>query len=166
MADLPEFKFWFNTSDSEMGVRMGLGIYETETVDFYRRTITLGMTCWDIGSQTGFYTCLFAYLAGANGKVIAYEPMPESFEMINRNIAANEWGSRVIVNNVACSDSAGYLSMLPIAQMYMADNESPNAKKNKYVRLDQENNPFPDIIKIDVEGHEPAVIRGLSGILE
>ena len=78
MAELPEFRFWFDTADPEMGVRMGFGIYEPETVEFFRGVIKPGMTCWDVGAQTGFFTCLFSKLVGEQGQVMAYEPMPEA----------------------------------------------------------------------------------------
>jgi FkbM family methyltransferase len=165
MAELDDFRFWFNTSDTEMGVRMGMGLYEPETVNFFRQVIKPGMTCWDIGAQTGFMTCLFAKLAGSTGRVFAYEPLPRSFEMIKRNIRENSFDSIVVVKNVACSDKHGHIPMTVASDMLIADKTSVDAKPIECVRLDEENLPTPDLIKIDVEGHEPAVISGLENVL-
>ncbi len=164
MAELPDFRFWFDTRDTEMGVKMGFGIYEPDTVGFFRETVTPGMTCWDIGAQTGFYTCLFAVLTGETGRVCAYEPMPRSFEIITRNVRENRFGPRVAARNVACSNSRGHVPMLAAANMYVVDRTSASATSIECVRLDEEDLPLPGLIKIDVEGHEPAVLQGLSGV--
>lgn len=166
MADLRDFRFWFNTSDVEMGVRMGFGIYEPETEQFFREVITPGMICWDIGAQTGFFTCLFAKLSGPEGRVYAYEPMPPSYEMILKNISENGFGPRVSVRNVACSDAHGFVPMTKTSQMFIVDHDSKDTQTVECVRLDQEENLLPELIKIDVEGHEPAVLRGLANVLE
>jgi FkbM family methyltransferase len=166
MSELENFRFWFDTRDTEMGVKMGFGLYEPETIAFFRQTITQGMTCWDIGAQTGFFTCLFAALTGKSGKVVAYEPLPRTFEILGKNVRENAFGGRVTAHNAACSDAPGQVRMLETSNMLVVDAEAKNARPVDCVRLDQEQIPSPDLIKIDVEGHEPAVLRGLSGVLE
>ena len=165
MAELREFKFWFDTGDAEMGVRMGLGLYEPESSEFFRKTIVPGMICWDIGAQTGYYTCLFSHLSGPLGIVCAFEPMPENFRLLERNIAENGLQLRVTARNAACSDCAGTIAMTAVSHMYVATPKSDQSLAVECVRLDTQNLPAPDLIKIDVEGHEPAVLRGLSGLL-
>lgn len=166
MAELSDFRFWFNTTDSEMGMRMGLGLYEPETVQFFRDIIMPGMVCWDIGAQTGFFSCLFATLSGPGGRVHAYEPMPQSYAMILRNIRENGLEARVTIKNMACSDAKGAVPMTQASGMFVVDHESSDARQIACVRLDQEGLRAPDLIKIDVEGHEPAVLRGLEGVLK
>ena len=60
MSELDDFRFWFNTSDREMGVVMAMGQYEPSSVRFIRQALRPGMKCIDAGAQTGFYTCLMA----------------------------------------------------------------------------------------------------------
>src|SRR6266568_598196 len=69
MAEPEGFRFWFRTADREMGVAMGLGLYEPTSVALVKRLVQPGMRCLDIGAQTGFYTCLMASRAGAGGSV-------------------------------------------------------------------------------------------------
>jgi len=166
MAKLADFRFWFNTTDSEMGLRMGMGLYEPETVQFFRDIITPGMTCWDIGAQTGFFSCLFATLSGPSGRVHAYEPMPQSYAMILRNIRENGLEARVVVKNMACSDCRGAIPMIQASGMFVVDHKSNDVQKIACIRLDEEGLHAPGLIKIDVEGHEPAVLRGLEGVLQ
>jgi len=86
MAELTEFRFWFDTTDTEMGVKMAFSLYEPETIDFFRRVVRPGMTCWDIGAQTGFFTCLFCALAGESGRVVSYRS--SSWSSMNTGFAA------------------------------------------------------------------------------
>ena len=44
----------------------------------------------DIGAAFGFYTILSSKMIGPKGKVIAIEPQPESFQMLNSNIKLNK----------------------------------------------------------------------------
>ena len=165
MADLAEFRFWFNTSDVEMGLRMGFKVYEPETVNAIRDLVKEGMTCWDIGAQTGYYTCLFAHYVGATGKVVAYEPMPQSFAMVEKNLQENGF-TQVVAVNAACSDASGLLTMHETSGMFIAGSGDGPSHTVPKVRLDEQRHPLPDLIKIDVEGHEPAVLAGLKGILK
>ncbi len=41
----------------------------------------------DIGANIGHYTLLFSKLVGPTGRVIAFEPMPETFELLCANVA-------------------------------------------------------------------------------
>lgn len=165
MAELPDFRFWFDTTDVEMGVRMGFGNYEPETIAFFRDVITPGMTCWDVGAQTGFFTCLFSKLVGERGMVVGYEPRPQSFRLLEKNIAENGFDDHALGRKVACSDAAGHVPMVQTAGMFVVDHASADAQETECVRLDQEKHArLPDLIKIDVEGHEPAVLRGLEGV--
>src|ERR687885_871958 len=64
MAEVEDFRFWFNTSDRDMGVPMALGVYEPSAVALVKRLVRPGMCCLDIGAQTGYFTCLMASLVG------------------------------------------------------------------------------------------------------
>jgi FkbM family methyltransferase len=96
--------------------------------------------------------------------VVSYEPMPKSFQVLQKNIVENGYATRVDARQVACSHATGQVAVASVAGMYVVDSAA-GAQSIECVRLDQEELPEPDIIKIDVEGHEPAVLRGLAGVL-
>lgn len=167
MAELADFKFWFNSSDREMGVPMGFGTYEQETVSFLKGVVTPGMVCWDIGAQTGFFTCLLSRLVGNSGEVISYEPMPNSFDLMAKNIKENGFDKIAYAFNAACSNIIGEIPMMLASKMFVVEKNAKDTIKIPCVRLDEAGHErLPDLIKIDVEGHEPAVLEGLEKVLQ
>ncbi len=163
MSDVNGFRFWFNSSDREMGTRMAAGLYEPETVSILQRVVRPDMHCLDIGAQTGFYTCLMANLIGPGGEVNAFEPFNQSFELLETNVAENNWEDRVKIHNIAISDSNFDIRVGIASGMIVADSNGSNiikATKIDDIRLDK-----VDFCKIDIEGHEPKAIRGMEQLL-
>ena len=166
MSEVEGFRFWFNSSDREMGVVMALGMYEPEEVALMKRLIRPGNQCLDVGAQTGFYTCLMASLVGPSGQVHAFEPMPTSFAMLSRNIAENDFQDGVSARQLACSDAAATIQASRVSNMYIAgDVAGTETVSMETVRVDDLIQGPIDVIKIDVEGHEPAAIRGMQKLI-
>lgn len=166
MAELDGFRFWFNTSDREMGVIMALGMYEPDSVNLVRRIVQPGMHCLDIGAQTGFFTCLLARCVGPAGKVHAFEPMPASYQLLERNIHENVFTDRVITHPLAASNAKAEISASKLANMYVAgDVQGAESICMKTVRIDDVISERIDFIKIDIEGHEPAAIEGMQSLI-
>lgn len=166
MAELDEFRFWFNTSDREMGVVMAMGRYEPSCVRFIRQALRPGMRCLDAGAQTGFYTCLIASLVGETGMVYAFEPMPECYQVLVKNVAENGYGSRVRPYQLACSSAASELEASRVGSMYVAGAVDGCPRVSMTAgRLDDIVQDDVDLIKIDVEGHEPAALDGMRQVI-
>jgi len=163
MTAINGFRFWFNSSDREMGAVMATGSYEKDTVQLLRKIIKPAMSCVDVGAQTGFFTCLLSDIVGQHGFVRAFEPMPRSLELLRLNVKENNLDSRVTVFPLACAEASGELYVDIASGMAVA---SPNgAHKFVSVTLDSAIQDRVDFCKIDVEGHEPSVIRGMRGLL-
>jgi len=120
----------------------------------------------DIGVHLGFYS---RHLAGYCASVIGFEPNPASAALARRALPRN-----VRIENVALSDRAGR-AVLRIPKLGAAGAEEAlgtlenantlggaafNEVEVRAVRLDDYDLPPVGIIKIDVEGHEEAVLRG------
>lgn len=163
MSEKNDFRFWFDTMDREMGGKMAMGIYEPETCDLIKKLLCPGMVCLDIGAQTGFYTCLMAQIVGADGEIIAFEPMDRSFNLIKKNIDENNWQDRVSLHHLACSDSSGEISVGIASGMVVADSNGGHIIKS--IKIDDLKLDHVDFIKIDVEGHEPKAINGMEKLL-
>lgn len=168
MAEINEgFRFWFNMNDKDMGVLMALGLYEPESVELIKTLIKPGMKCLDIGGQSGYYTCLMASLAGDQGRVYAFEPMPSNYRLLVKNVKENRYEGRVQHYNLACSNIADTMDAYEVSNMYVVG-KVDGAKKVtiETVRVDDVIKDTIDFIKIDIEGHEPSAIEGMSSLIK
>jgi len=166
MTALEGFRFWFNTSDRDMGVVMAMGQYEPESVRVIRKILRPGMTCIDAGAQTGFYTCLMASIVGEAGMVHAFEPMPASYELLVKNVRENRFEARVRTHPLACSNAETEIEASQVGAMYVAG-AVPGCPlvSMRAIRVDEIVQEPVAFIKIDVEGHEPAAIEGMRDLI-
>lgn len=118
-----------------------------------------GTRFWDVGAYHGHYAVLMAAL-GADA--VAFEPGYESIPRIRQHAALN--GLSVPVYSVALSDRDGRASLGGPSPNERAVNEV-NVGERVTTRRGDTITPAPDVVKIDVEGHEQAVLDGLSGHL-
>jgi FkbM family methyltransferase len=139
--------------------------YEKDVVDTLRSVIRPGMTVADIGAHIGFTTLLLAQLVGPTGTVIAFEPDPQSFARLRRNIDLNAL-TNVHLRPEAVADRPGTLRFA--AQGETTSHLASHGEEGvdvPVVSLDDLPYRF-DLIKIDVEGHEASVLQGMSRILQ
>lgn len=127
----------------------------------------------DVGANIGAYS-LFASQVPTIERLVAFEASAAPAEELERNLAANAVEARVVRR--AVSDRAGTVSF-GIASRYagnsaVVDDASGSGRFAETVTveattLDAElaECPYPMALKIDVEGHEPAVIDGARAIL-
>lgn len=127
-----------------------------------------GDTVWDVGANVGQYAVEFARAVGDAGGVVAFEPNPEAFEVLER-AAGN-----VRAVNVALSDADGEVDFYLAPERAAPDSGMTPAAGRRRVRvaavrgdsfLAEHPDLAPACIKVDVEGFEAEVLRGLSGAL-
>lgn len=118
---------------------------------------------WDVGAAVGTYSCL---AASAGAVVVAFEPHGQNHDRCLENAQLN--GFSIDVNQVALSDTSGELSLKEDRTVGsgMHRISDTGTVKIPTIRGDEVSAPDPDIIKIDVEGHELNVLRGLGSRLE
>lgn len=133
-----------------------------------REILYPGATAIDIGASIGLYTRFMAEWVGPTGWVFACEPMPATCDVLRRNIRGlNLWN--VIVMETAVSDTTGSLHM-----------DIPDSKSHYYARISSDGkytvvaHTFDELfgglnevalVKCDVEGHEPELLRGADKFL-
>ncbi len=146
-----------------------MGVYELETTLFFRRSIKKGMTVVDIGANIGYFTRLFSLLVGPEGKVYAFEPDEKNFDLLKINTSHLD---NVHLINSAVSDINGNIDFFHVVGATGTHSLLPatgsTVKKVSSVTLDQffDDKRLPDMIKIDVEGAENQVFRGMDNILK
>jgi FkbM family methyltransferase len=153
--------------------QMAFGGFERTEARIVRELVTPGMTVLDVGAHVGFYTLLMGDEVGPSGSVIAVEPFPENATNLRRNVGRNHL-DQVTVLEVAASDRnvRSRLSVQPGRSGWGSleiDREGGHVEVS-LLRLDhylrERHIRRVGFIKIDVEGHELQVLRGLGEYLQ
>lgn len=135
----------------------------------------------DIGANIGFFTLVVAQKA-RRGRVWSVEPDDQNVKLLRASVALNGFEDRVEVHHLAASDADGelFFSTLGheanIGARFTAKEESTlterslaGARKPTKIRARTIDNLLRggkvDVVKIDVEGHEPAVLAGMQEVL-
>jgi len=169
-AEVGGHKMFLDTKDT-FHFSMGR-IFEPIETEFVKREIKKGDTVLDIGANIGYYTLIFAKLVGENGKVFAFEPDPENFELLKKNVKINNYKNVVLIKK-AVSNKSGKI------KLYLSeDNKGGHRIYNSYdgrksieiesLKLDDYFKEFKgriNFIKIDIEGAEYAALEGMNSIL-
>lgn len=144
---------------------------------YMRQTLTPSGVFIDAGANLGFYT-LLASLQTPAESVIAFEPEPTIFESLSRTIKLNDLAN-VRLHQLALSDAEGSTQLIIHRENYGGHSIASTPGKGKTSTevktdtltaiIDREKNLDPqniELIKIDVEGAETPVIKGLQELLE
>jgi FkbM family methyltransferase len=135
----------------------------------------------DIGANIGYYSLLVASQCPA-GRVFSFEPDKTNFRLLQASIAYNGFGSIIQAYPFAVSERNEFLALLDLSDSYNSgakltaqDRESfhpyintlsPAFESVQAVSLDSFLPQIRlDLVKIDIEGHEPFAIKGMVDLL-
>jgi FkbM family methyltransferase len=131
-----------------------------------------GSTFLDVGAHIGMFTLLGARLVGDTGKVIALEPTPRLVECLRQATVMNNIEQVVEIHEVAAADAEAPMTLniaLPYGHNSLFALPGAHAAVTvNCVTIDALLGPARkiDVVKIDVEGAELAVMRGMTRTLE
>ena len=159
----------------ELGNLMALRRRERAVVERLLAEVLEGDVFWDVGAGIGAFSCLVGDAIG-DGTVVAFEPYPPNVRRLRENLEANGIAHRVV------PDALG--SEMDERTLYVVDTDEPGARYGsispEYARVDDAvtrltvetttadelvaggDVPRPDVVKIDVEGAAPEVLRGMD----
>ena len=145
------------------------GVWEPVTLARFASELRPGDTVVDVGAGIGAYTLLASRLTGRDGRVIAFEPHPGLRELLRRNVVF-EGAAHVTIRSEAVSDSSGsaWLRASPQTLGTSTVAEVPTGIPIATATLDDfcsAEELEPDVLKIDVEGGEAAVLAGAQRVL-
>jgi FkbM family methyltransferase len=152
----------------------GPASYEQAFTDGLQRAIRPGDVVWDVGANLGHYTQRFHDWAGSEGVVYAFEPAPACFDSLSNRFSDK---ASVVVMNLALGEREATLP-IALADDALGATHSLVSKASEGGRTVNVNvvagdalvanatARAPNVLKIDVEGFEEEVLRGLASTLK
>jgi FkbM family methyltransferase len=150
--------------------------YEPELQAATARLVRPGWTCADVGAHEGIFTRLLADLVGESGRVIAFEAHPENARRLQKALHSS-LRDRVTVENLAVTDGRA-------ERVSLHRGRGRASQEWNVLGVDLEGRPTPaeleiaatsldsyfhgsrlDFVKLDVEGAEAGVLRGMRRLL-
>jgi len=134
-----------------------------------------GMTFYDVGANMGFFSLIAWRRVGPEGRVVSFEPLPESARTLRHNVGLNA-ARNVEVVEAAVGAEPGRAQLAVTAESVQAhlaeiDTGTPTlgVVDVEVTAIDAElaeGRAAPDVVKIDVEGAEVQVLAGMRETLE
>ena len=146
------------------------GTFEPYAAELFVASLRPGATVLDIGANVGYYTLLAARQVGATGAVYAFEPDPRTRRALQANVRRNG-ATNVRVLPFGVSDTAGerplFLSRTAThtGLHRSMEDATPESIEIELVAIDDLDLGPVDVIKMDIEGEEPAALAGMRGTL-
>jgi FkbM family methyltransferase len=145
--------------------------YEPYESSLVREYLKPGMIVYNIGANLGYYTLLASECVGDSGKVYAFEPAPDNFELLERMVSENMLGN-VELFPIAVG-AAKSIATLSLSKTNSGDHQLQTVVSRDHVVVDvtsidsfiSEGHAPPNAIIMDVQGAEFDVLRGASTLL-
>ncbi|MDZ4257160.1 MAG: FkbM family methyltransferase [Gemmatimonadales bacterium] len=158
------------------GRQIARGTFCTNEPEYLRLDTFVKSGDWviDVGANVGHYSHRLSQLVGPTGRVMAFEPVPETFAMLTANCRRFQH-QNVTLFNAAASDQVEQVGMsIPFFSNGLVNHFeahlTPEQQSDVVVmalRLDSLATSQPvSFVKIDAEGHEAAVLAGMKQIIK
>jgi FkbM family methyltransferase len=150
--------------------------YQKELVAI-KKIVGSGQTAFDIGANIGTLSTILAQAVSENGRVLAFEPFPETFRRLKETLALNDFHNIRCIE-AAVSEKSGTMDFYyepsnpelnSLGQVSTGEKKIERKISVAAVTVDgicaSEKISRIDFLKIDVEGFELDVIRGSADML-
>lgn len=145
------------------------GLHEFNDMGFLLHFLCPGDIFFDVGANAGSYTLLAAGVC--NAACVAIEPVRSTFDILTKNIDLNHLNGKVVPINAGAGAAAGTLNFSSdqdTTNHVIPAGENPvNVISVPVILIDSLlDKGEPALIKIDVEGFETEVLKGMKNTLE
>jgi FkbM family methyltransferase len=158
-----------NPTDLIQRMILHFGVWEPDVSRVIEQNLKSGDVFVDIGANIGYDTLLASDRVGRAGQVVAIEASPRTFALLQRNLALNAASVNVRAVNVAVAEVPGRLDLYEIhegnigAATTLASRGGTRTASVEAMPLDQiltaDEMQRLRLIKMDIEGAEPPILR-------
>jgi FkbM family methyltransferase len=150
------------------------GTYEAGTLDIFSKILKPGDVFFDVGANIGLMTLFASKAVGVSGEVHSFEPEPDTFRILSKNIEINN-AENIKLNNIALGSEQKEGLIYPNMEINrgassIVKQDGSVGKKIRINTLDQYlKNVSPlniKLIKIDIEGYELEMLKGAKHLLQ
>lgn len=156
--------------------QIGKNTFATEEPEYALLDSLVNKGDWviDVGANVGHYTKRFSELVGESGRVVAFEPVPETFSLLSSNVQFFPHKNVTLIN-AAVSDKMDIAGIsIPtfssgLVNYYEAEVGGVKEGELSVLELTLDSllsNANVGLMKIDVEGHEAQALAGMQAIIE
>jgi len=149
---------------------------EPAHTELMKNILKSGDTIIDIGANIGYYALLESKIVGKTGKVYAIEPVKRNIDLLKKNILLNNYKNIETFEAAVSRENKTKNMYLTTKSNWCTLRLSKNDKIDeqvvdkvlvKTITLDKfvEDKKFPNLIRMDVEGYEIEIIKGMKNIL-
>lgn len=149
------------------------GFYDRRGSAIIKNALKNGDVFINVGAHIGYFSLLAASRVGNEGHVFAFEPAPANFHLLLKNITLNKCENITAIRRAV-------LEKEKKVNLYFSDTNTGDhrvykpSEKRKFIEIDAINldnffdkrNKRIDFIKIDVQGSEMSVLKGMKKILK
>jgi len=167
------FTMLLPADDVQLSVCMLIyGAVDIGMTRFLSRILQPGMTFVDVGANIGTHTLTAASRVQDSGHVYSFEPTPRTCGILSTNVTINGFTGRVVIQELAVSDKRGSAKLWTgdvcgHNTLFGNEQDPRPAITVSTISLDEALAAVPviDFVKIDAEGAEPFILRGMREIL-
>lgn len=159
-----------NTRDLIQRTILSFGVWEPDVSAAIERSLAEGDVFVDIGANIGYDSLLASRRVGRTGKVVAIEAAPQTFAHLQRNLALND-AQNVRALNVAVADRNSTVDLYEVSPHNIGAATTLGARGGKRLAsiearplarlLTADEIARLRLVKMDIEGGEPAVLNDL-----
>jgi FkbM family methyltransferase len=175
LVNVQGIKMYVDTKDTGVApFLLQWGVYEKEETNLFKKLVKKGMTVVDVGANIGYYTLLAARLTGDDGRVFAFEPDPQNFALLSKNVALNGCENVVAVQKAISNESERAKLFLDKTNLGAHSLSEANVQIDNTITVDvtslddffKNSNCKIDVIKMDVQGLEVKVLEGMVDTID
>ncbi|MBU1935138.1 FkbM family methyltransferase, partial [Patescibacteria group bacterium] len=171
LLSLPRFKMFVMKNDLDVGSCLFKTLdYEPHVSGVLIELLRPGSVFMDIGANIGYFSLLAASIVGKEGKVISFEPNMQNVQLLYASLLENGF-TNVLVFPFAVSDTQQILKIKSMCSNGILERSSvgrENVQSTQSIIVDNllQNEHKIDVVKIDIEGHEPFALKSMKRLLQ